>query len=173
MRFFKPDAIFDSVTDITPAFLKKSGITALLLDVDGTLALRGSQQPLAGVPEWIEALREAGIAVSIVSNANPGRVKPFAKKVGLPCRFFSLKPLPWGMIKAKRSLGQCAARTAMAGDQFVNDILGANLWGMKSLYVAPPAANKPIFPFLKKLDRYLLKRYRRALTHRKDEKFDG
>ena len=39
-----PEIIFKQVESITPDYLQKNGITALVLDVDNTLTADGSQQ---------------------------------------------------------------------------------------------------------------------------------
>ncbi len=38
-RFLIPDFVFDRFSDVTPAFLEKNRIGALLCDIDNTLAL--------------------------------------------------------------------------------------------------------------------------------------
>jgi predicted HAD superfamily phosphohydrolase YqeG len=47
------------------------------------------------------------------------------------------KPLTKGYRQAIRQLGLNADNVAAVGDQIFTDILGANLTGIKSFYVAP------------------------------------
>ena len=63
-----PEIIFKQVESITPDYLQKNGITALVLDVDNTLTADGSQQLDDSVAAWLDAMRAAGISLTIVSN---------------------------------------------------------------------------------------------------------
>ena len=48
-----PEYVFQDVTHITPAFLARKGITALVLDIDNTLTADGSQElPPRWRPGW-------------------------------------------------------------------------------------------------------------------------
>ena len=56
-----PEIIFKQVESITPDYLQKNGITALVLDVDNTLTADGSQQLDDSVAAWLDAMRAAGL----------------------------------------------------------------------------------------------------------------
>ena len=71
-----PEYVFQDVTHITPAFLAGKGITALVLDIDNTLSDDGSQQLPREVAAWLQAMRAAGVRLTIVSNGTPRRVAP-------------------------------------------------------------------------------------------------
>jgi HAD superfamily phosphatase (TIGR01668 family) len=157
---FKPYAVFESVWDITPEFLKLNHIKTLLLDADNTLSVHRSQTPFEKVPEWISLMKKSGIKLIIVSNSEDERIKPFAEKLGLKYTASAAKPLPRGYIDAIKRFGLNKKHVAAVGDQIFTDILGANLFGIKSIFVFPkePETSLPFRikraiekPFLPKL----------------------
>lgn len=161
MAIFRPTYALKKITDITPSALKKRGIKALILDVDNTLTTHNTPTPADGVPEWIEEMKSAGIKLIIVSNNNTERVTPFAEMLGLHFVPNGAKPLPIGFKRAAaelRAAGVPKNRIAAVGDQIFTDILGANLAGIRSIFVYPiefetslpfklkRAAEKPLLP---------------------------
>lgn len=135
MKLFKPDYIFVRTTAITPEFLKRHGISNLLLDVDNTLTTHNNPEPSEGIERWLELMRDSGINMMIISNNNKSRVKPFAEKLNLPYSSMSCKPLPTGYLRGLKMPGATRDNTAVVGDQIFTDVLGANLMGMRSLMV--------------------------------------
>lgn len=163
MAIFKPTYALRSITEITPAALKKRGIKALILDVDNTLTTHNNPTPAEGVPEWIKEMKSAGIKLLIVSNNNAERVTPFAETLGLHFVPNGAKPLPMGFLRAVKELGVPKNRIAAVGDQIFTDILGANLAGVRSVFVYPiePETSLP-FRFKRTVEKPLLpKRFNR------------
>ena len=72
-----PDRIFDDIYKITPDFLAKEGIRALILDIDNTLVTYDDPKPTASVREWLDSMKRAGIEAAFVSNNNADRVALF------------------------------------------------------------------------------------------------
>ena len=132
-----PEIIFKQVESITPDYLQKNGITALVLDVDNTLTADGSQQLDDSVAAWLDAMRAAGISLTIVSNNTARRVRPFAEKLGLRWVALACKPLPVGLAVARRRLGVKRRQMAMVGDQIFSDRLAAGLFGIRCLFLLP------------------------------------
>lgn len=132
-----PEYVFQDVTHITPAFLAGKGITALVLDIDNTLTDDGSQQLPREVAAWLQAMRTAGVRLTIVSNGTPRRVAPFARKLGLDYVCWAAKPMPPGLMVARRRLGVEKRRMAMVGDQLYADRMAAALYGIPALMVVP------------------------------------
>jgi HAD superfamily phosphatase (TIGR01668 family) len=124
-------------TDITPELIHAMHATAILLDVDNTLALHGSQTPFPGTVEWAKRMRKAGIRLVLVSNNFKKRVKPFAAKYGLPFLSLSLKPFPAAYHRAVRRLAVKPEEAVVVGDQIFTDVFGANWAGMKSILLVP------------------------------------
>ncbi|MDE7288447.1 MAG: HAD hydrolase family protein, partial [Oscillospiraceae bacterium] len=100
MAIFKPTYALRSITEITPAALKKRGIKALILDVDNTLTTHNNPVPAEGISEWIEDMKKNNIKLLIVSNNNAERVTPFAETLGLHFVPNGAKPLPMGFLRA-------------------------------------------------------------------------
>ena len=132
-----PEYIFRNVEAIRPEFLARLGVRALVLDVDNTLTGDGSQQLDASVQAWLDAMRAAGVSLTIVSNNTARRVRPFAGRIGLDFVPLACKPLPLGLMAARRRLGVTRREMAMVGDQIYTDRLAAGLYGIRCLYVLP------------------------------------
>ena len=92
MSIFAPDLYRDRLTAITPGDLDALGVKGLFLDVDNTLTRHRSQYLDPDVEIWLAEMQAAGYALTVVSNSDPGRVRPFAQRIGLRCISFSCKP---------------------------------------------------------------------------------
>ncbi|MGN0579350.1 MAG: YqeG family HAD IIIA-type phosphatase [Ruminococcus sp.] len=158
---FKSTAAFRRVTDITPEILKKLNIRGLILDLDNTLTTHDNPRPADGVLEWIDLMKREGIRLMIVSNNHPPRVRPFAEMLGLPFVSEGKKPLTKGFKEAAAKIKLPRESIAAVGDQIFTDVLGANLMGIKMLYVVPIEHEKTMFfkvkrkleiPFIPKID---------------------
>ncbi len=137
MSVFSQTAVFKRITDIKLDFLKAEGIDTLLLDVDNTLSTHHGTVLVDGLSEWLDRMTESGIKLIVVSNSKRWRIEPFAARIGLPFVSLAAKPLPFGYRKAVKALGAEKRHTAIIGDQIFTDVLGANLFGIKSLLVRP------------------------------------
>ena len=126
-----------SVLQIQPGLLRQYGIRGLMLDLDNTLTTHDNPVPAEGVLSWIDVMRQAGIALMIVSNNKPHRVQPFAAALGLPFVAEGAKPLPKGFRQAQKRMQLPFSQLAVVGDQIGTDMRGANLCGVKSIYVRP------------------------------------
>lgn len=163
MALFFPALLRGRITDITREDLSALGVEGLLLDVDNTLATHGGQELDPAIEDWLRRMEAEGIALTIVSNALPRRVRPFAVHVGLASIAFACKPLPLGFLRGARRLGLPRRRCAAVGDQIFTDILGANLCGIPSILLRPiqEEQHKPLMRFKRRLEKRLLDRYRR------------
>ena len=130
-----PEYVFKDVTRITPTFLAQMGIRALVLDVDNTLTEDRSQELSPEVAQWLEQMRAADIRMTIVSNGTGKRVGPFAQKLGMEFISLSAKPLPLGLMRARRRLGVKRSQMAMVGDQLFADRMAAALYGIPAFVV--------------------------------------
>ena len=133
----KPDYVFDSIADISPAFFEKEGIEALILDLDNTLTTHNNPVPDAVRLKWFEDMKSRGLKMIIVSNNHPERVKPFAEFLGLDFVPDGKKPLPRGYNEACRRLGIPKKKTAAVGDQIFTDVMGCKAAGIRSVFVFP------------------------------------
>lgn len=134
---FKPTFAMKNVLEITPEMLNEMGIKALILDLDNTLTTHNNPRPADGVAEWLNSMKSAGIKLLIVSNNHAPRVTPFAEMLGLDFVPEGAKPLPKGYNIAVKKFGMPKNTVCAIGDQIFTDILGANLAGIKSIFVYP------------------------------------
>lgn len=113
------------------------GVKGLLLDIDNTLTTHDNPAPAEGVREWVNRMKLAGIRMRLISNNHAPRVTPFAKTLGIPCICESLKPLKKGFSTAMKQMHLPKDKLCVVGDQIYTDILGANWFKVKSIYVSP------------------------------------
>jgi HAD superfamily phosphatase (TIGR01668 family) len=160
LSLFLPTASVQKATDVTPEMIHAMDATAILLDVDNTLALHGSQTPFPGTIEWARHMRALGIRLVLVSNNFKKRVEPFAAKYGLPFLSLSLKPFPAAYHRAIRRLDVKPEEAVVVGDQIFTDVFGANWAGIKSILLIP-ACEEQSFSF--RLRRFLEKPIRKKI----------
>lgn len=141
---------FKRVTDITPGYLKKSEIKGLILDIDNTLTTHDNPKPADGVLDWIAEMKANNVSLMLVSNNHPPRVSPFAEMLGLDFVCEGAKPLSKGFKEAIARMKLNKKELAAVGDQIFTDVLGANLFGIRMLYVAPIEYEKTAFFKLKR-----------------------
>lgn len=164
MPLFYPTLYRRRVTDITLEDLEKLGVKGLLLDVDNTLSTHGSQVLDPAVEAWLIRMQQNGIGLTVVSNALPRRVAPFAQKIGLRHIAFSCKPSPVGFLRGVSRLGLKRKQCAAVGDQVFTDVLGANLCGIPCIQLDPIELEKgkPTLALKRSLERWLRKRKKAA-----------
>lgn len=155
-----PKLIVDGVTDITVGFLAESHIAAIILDVDNTLTEHGSQTLSDNVSSWLEAVKSAGIKLTIVSNNTEKRIKPFAEKLGLSYVAMGMKPMTKGFKSAQRRFGCPNEKIMVIGDQIYTDIWGGNRLNMFTVLVTPIKVENGFFFKIKRLlEQPIIKKY--------------
>ncbi len=142
---FSPTKAYKSILRVTPEVLSEMGVRALILDIDNTMTTHDNPKPLEGLFEWLDDMRAHNIKMMIVSNNHVPRVTPFAELLGLDFIPEGAKPLPVGYKKAAEKLGVPKEQICTIGDQLFTDILGAKLFGIKSILVPPIEPEKTLF----------------------------
>lgn len=142
---FTPTKAYKRILSVTPEILSEMGVTALILDVDNTMTTHNDPKPLDGMYQWLDDMRAHGIKMMIVSNNHAPRVTPFAKLLGLDFVAEGAKPLPVGYKKAAQLMNVPKSEICTIGDQLFTDILGAKLFGIKSILVKPIEPEKSFF----------------------------
>jgi HAD superfamily phosphatase (TIGR01668 family) len=156
----KPFAVFESVWDIPAQFFTENGVLAVLLDIDNTLSVHNAAAPFPEAVKWIEDMKSAGLQLILVSNNHPPRIKPFAEKIGVEFVAEAKKPLPFGYREALRRYGLHKSEVCAVGDQIFTDIIGANLFGIKSVFVFPKEPEKSLpFRIKRALEKPLLPKF--------------
>jgi uncharacterized protein len=158
----RPDAWHRSVLSLTPEWLAARGLEALLVDIDNTIAVWRSTDVSPEVREWLRQVREAGVAICILSNSRrPRRCKRIAADLDLPYIHWAGKPRVGGFRRALGLLGRTGpAGVAMVGDQLFTDILGGNRAGLYTVFV--DVLSQYEFTgtkLLRPLERWILRRY--------------
>lgn len=135
---FCPTLRAGSVLEITPGFLARRDIRALILDLDNTLVPWHGREVKPEIEAWIHSLHAAEIQLCIVSNTHrPGRLKELAALLGVQYVPSGGKPRRRGFFRAMEAMGSTAAETAVVGDQVMTDIWGGNRCGLLTILVEP------------------------------------
>ena len=137
MSLLTPKYRFNRISDIPISFFFDRQIEGLILDVDNTLTTHDNPEPAAGVLQWLNRAREAGLRMVILSNNSSDRVQPFAELLDLEFEADGKKPAIGGVVRACRHIATPPSRTAMIGDQIFTDILGGNRAGLLTVFVDP------------------------------------
>ena len=155
-----PDYIFDTFDQVTPEFLKELGISALLIDIDNTLAPYEQPEPDERIKAWFAKLEANGIQAALISNNHPPRVERFNRSLGLPAYPDSGKPGSQYLLEAMKEMGSTPENTAGLGDQLLTDTLAVHRLDMLSLIV-PPIKDKttPFFKFKRWLEKPFIRSY--------------
>ena len=136
--FLIPDYMFTDYAAVTPELLRSLGVTLLLCDLDYTLAPKSQREPDTALLAWVAALRDAGVAVEVVSNNRSGRrVARFCGALGVGCVGHAGKPSARGYRAAMAKHGALPAQTAALGDKLLTDVLASRRAGVAALMVEP------------------------------------
>ena len=157
-----PDKVFATYDRLTPEFLSERGITALLIDIDNTLAPYEQPVPDDRIKRWFDDLKANGISASLISNNHPPRVELFNKELRLPAYADSGKPGTKTVIEAMKVMGSTPENTAGLGDQLLTDTLCVHRLGMVSIIVPPIKDKKTLFfRFKRLLEKPFIRRYKK------------
>ena len=138
MRFsLLPRIRCESLTDLTPEFLKSRGIALLMLDFDNTIVPYTTNDPTDEMERWLHMMLASPVQICVVSNSKRDRVVKFCDARGIPCITHSNKPFQKGIRECRDRFGLDMKKTAMVGDQIYTDVLGGNCAGAMSILVKP------------------------------------
>jgi hypothetical protein len=138
LEIFRPAQYLNSIYEIDFEGLKKSGVEAVILDLDETLLPRELLHITPALFSFIEGIKEKGLKICLISNSlYPERVEYAARTLKLPYITLAAKPLPFAFNRALRELKTTANKCVVVGDQLFMDILGGNLMGMRTILVKP------------------------------------
>ena len=132
---FLPTIIIDSITQLSPSYLKERGIELLMLDFDNTIVPYTTSTPTVLMADWLKAMAQSEIKVCIVSNSKKPRVKVFCEQYGLDCITHAKKPFTKGIKECLEKYRMEPSRCALAGDHIYTDTLGANAAGVQAILV--------------------------------------
>ena len=130
-----PRTMLDSVTQLTPQYLREKEIRLLMLDFDNTIVPYTTSVPTQQMSQWLQMMVQSDIAVCVVSNSKRDRVNIFCDQWGIDCITHSKKPFPKGIRQCLAKYDIAPRYCALAGDQIYTDVLGANGCGVHSVLV--------------------------------------
>lgn len=131
MAIFKADKNFEKFEDVTPRLLKKEGVKLLLCDLDNTIRLHSEKEPADELAKWIRSIHDAGIIVVVISNNGRKKMmQEFCEPLGIPCRWWAMKPMSKQLTKVMTNYGFKPSETIMLGDKLSTDVLAAHFAGI-------------------------------------------
>jgi len=164
MKIFHPTLYLEKASQLTLEQLAALGVRGLILDIDNTLTTHGNPVPDPEILLWLEEMKKAGIKMVILSNNYPSRVKPFAEALGLGYKAGAAKPLTYGFRRASKALGVAKREIAIVGDQVFTDVLGGNIYKIKTVLVKPILLEKSLYFSTKRgIENKILKSYLKRL----------
>ena len=146
-----PDYYFEHFYDITPEFLSSKGISALLIDIDNTVAPYEISEPDERTKKWFDSLSASGIKAAFISNNHKKRVERFNREIGIPAFYDSGKPSTRTLKRAVAKMGVSLSCVACLGDQLITDALAAHRLGVPVIIVPPIKDKKNLFVKTKRL----------------------
>jgi len=134
---FKPDFIAKSVDEINFIYLKKQGIKAVMIDLDGTVVNRGEYE----VSDKIhKVLKKQNLQIYIATNRPKSKgLKNLKHRLNasgvIHPKGIVGKPFAHYYKKSLQILGLKNNQVAMIGDRYIQDIYGANRAGMTTIKI--------------------------------------
>lgn len=136
-KLTKPTYIFNKIEEIPVELFKRIGIKGVLLDIDNTI-MDYTGLVTASIDRWIKEVKKAGVKICIVSNTfNVNKVKTLMLKYDINGLANAKKPALKGYNMALNLLDLKKSEVIMIGDQVLTDVVGANRFKIKSIYVKP------------------------------------
>lgn len=134
---FRADIELNNIHELSVKSLADRGIRLLLADLDNTLADYLTEEPDDKVREWVKSLSDCGITLAVVSNNKQERVERFCSPLGISYYWKSGKPRRRALFAAMEEVGADVLSTALIGDKYITDIMGAKRAGILSIKVKP------------------------------------
>lgn len=137
MNNFIPDIYAKNVFNIDYKKLKSDGIKCILFDLDNTLAPVSENKPSKDIQELFAYIDDLNIKIIILSNSKKQRVAPFKEILNVDSAYLSMKPFKFKIKKVLKMFRFEFSEVALAGDQILTDVLGANRCGITSIFLDP------------------------------------
>jgi len=135
-KYFYPDDYKKSIYDIDFQKLWDDKIRTIMLDLDNTLIPYDETEASSSIHSFFGKIKGMGFNVYIISNNQKGRVKKFAKQVGVRYVYSARKPYKLGFKRAIKYADYPEPKTVcLIGDQFMTDVLGGKRMGFDVIVV--------------------------------------
>lgn len=131
-----------AITDVDVDELAATGVRCVLFDRDNTVVPRDTGVAPESVMDWICRVREAGIALCMVSNNfHSQQVEASAAELGCAVVHHAMKPAPFAVRRALALVGVDASEAVLIGDQVFTDVMAGNLAGVRTILVEPQSTS--------------------------------
>ena len=150
-KVFLPDRLIDHFYELTPDILTSLGIRLLIADIDNTLVPYDEKLPTDEVVRWAAALRDANIALALISNNSKERVELFNSRLGVFAVPKSGKPKKRAVETVTARFGIPKAETALIGDQLFTDILCGRRAGVYTVLTKRISGDESFFIKIKRM----------------------
>lgn len=131
-----------AITDVDVDELAASGVRCVLFDRDNTVVPRDTGVAPESVMDWICRVRDAGIALCMVSNNfHSQQVEASAAELGCAVVHHAMKPAPFAVRRALALVGVDASEAVLIGDQVFTDVMAGNLAGVRTILVEPQSTS--------------------------------
>lgn len=135
---FLPDERQQSIYTIDYEALWQKGFRGLIFDLDNTLGSHNFSVLDESVFALLEKLKRQNFRIAFISNHNGGGRQWMNQKFdGTPLVFHAKKPFRSGFLRILQALQLKPEETAMIGDQFFTDVLGAKRCRLYTILVEP------------------------------------
>lgn len=142
MNLVRPWRRERAITDVDVDELAASGVRCVLFDRDNTVVPRDTGVAPGLVMDWICRVREAGIALCMVSNNfHSQQVEASAAELGCAVVHHAMKPAPFAVRRALALVGVDASEAVLIGDQVFTDVMAGNLAGVRTILVEPQSTS--------------------------------
>lgn len=142
-----PDYVSVSVLDLKTDELKNAGITHLALDIDETVVPKNHNQISKEYIHFLQLLEAQGFQLLIASNSRRNLstiMQDIDAQLIVPSQT-SFKPLKSYFSKVIEAAQTGSSHIAMIGDKIINDVVGANRAGLKTILVEPYARQQKFY----------------------------
>ena len=137
LNWFKPTWLVDSIYQVSPTQLKQQGIKAVFSDLDNTLLAWNYAQKTLKLRRLVNQFQSHRVQLIVISNNTTGRVSKALSGLHINYISWSLKPLPWGILRALKRYHLKRTQVVMVGDQLLTDVWAANNAHVRSMWVKP------------------------------------
>jgi len=156
-KFFYPDLHVACVFDLDYDKIYKSGIHGLIFDIDNTIVAHDKLEISDMIHDLFKNLIAKGFIICFLSNNKKKRVSYFGEILKIQAFHRALKPSPFGMLRAVKSLGLPKNKLAIIGDQIFTDVLCGRVQKIYTVLVDPIGEKKGLINKLKRnLERMIL-----------------
>jgi len=115
--------------------LIKKGIKCLLIDVDGTLLSRNTDEIPLQVKEWMKESTQLFKLYLISNNPSEKRISKVGDELGVKYKFRALKPKRKSTLEVISIMNENNKNIAIIGDRIFTDIVVGNRCNIKTILV--------------------------------------